>query len=269
MTDLLSPPANEWLTDAIARVATDRTALAVLLPQLPRRVGRAALAAGRVCVGDVEIERGAFRACDAAAHALTTAAKATPAELLDLFQHGDMEERIMVMRAAAVRPADDGTAVLLGEAQRSNTMLVFEAAVCDTNLVARSRDTGKLDPDDLRRLVLKLAFNDLPIARVYGVERHADGELTRMLQDFATEREAAGRPVWADTYRLIARAPRAGTVARLLGGLEHGADAIRAAAIDGLAALRSPALHPWLRERVDREPRADLRQRLERALAAH
>ena len=56
---------------------------------------------------------------------------------------------------------------------------------------------------DWNRLILKLAFIDLPLRRAFDAERHANTELSRMLQGLATEREAAGRsvtpsytPVW-------------------------------------------------------------------------
>jgi hypothetical protein len=85
-----------------------------------------------------------------------------------------------------------------------------------------------------------------------------------MLQDLATEREAAGRAVWRDTWRLIGRAPCPGTVARLVGGLEHGDDGIRLAAAEGLLALGQAELVPFAAERFAREAREPIRSLLRR-----
>ena len=120
-----------------------------------------------------------------------------------------------------------------------------------------------------RKLLLKLAFLDIPLSRVFSAERHANPELSRMLQDLATEREAAGRSVWRDTWRMLGRAPCPGAVARLVGGIEHGDDGVRLAAAEGLLALSrlEPGredLRPFAAERLPREPRAEVRALLQR-----
>jgi hypothetical protein len=75
--------------------------------------------------------------------------------------------------------------------------------------------------------------------------------------------------VWADTNRMIAQAPTAGTLARLIGHLEHGDDRHRLAAAEGLAvALADPGVAALIEERHTREPRDDVREALERALEA-
>jgi hypothetical protein len=159
----------------------------------------------------------------------------------------------MVARALAARPVGEATLRVLAEAQRTNLIPVFEAAVCDSNLAWRAVAGGRWQLADAHRMILKLAFNDIALGRVRGIEACASAELSRMLQDFATEREAAGRPVWADTDPLLARAPIAGTAARILGGLEHGDDRRRLAAARALALLNRRDLLPFVRERVDRE----------------
>ena len=59
-----------------------------------------------------------------------------------------------------------------------------------------------------------------------------------------------------------------GTVARVLGGLEHGDAGLRLAAADALGRLRRNDLLPFARERLDREDRPEVRAALERALAS-
>jgi hypothetical protein len=221
----------------------------------------------------ITIDFDRWRVCDAAAAVLLQRPSAPDALELELFRHGDLEERIMVLRSLGVRAVTDTTVELLGEAQRSNTVPHFEAAICDSNLLARARQSGRLGEPELNRMLLKLAFLDLPLCRVLEIEPHANVELSRMLQGLATEREAAGRAVWTDTNRLIGLRPAPGTLARLIGHLEHGDDRHRLAAAEGLAAaLRGGAachdelVRELLRERLDRESGAAIRAALERAL---
>jgi len=247
--------------------------LAVILPQLPRRLGRQAVGSGRLEGDGAVVDLAAWRVCDVAAALLFRSHQTAAAALLDLFAHGDMEERAMVLRSLGVLATSAGTRALLDEVQRTNTLTHVEAALLDNNLLARAVADGVYSQAEANRTLLKLAFLDLPLARVLGAETLANPELSRMLQDLATEREAAGRAVWRDTCRLIARAPTAGSLGRLAGALEHGDDGHRLAAAEGLVHVGSGApARPFLlelaRERLPREPRADVRTALERALNA-
>lgn len=271
MVDLHTPlaatldgEARAFLDAALGEVRSDAGRLPVLLPQLPRRLGRGPLGGDPVREGDLVVDLAAWRRCDAGAALLLEAAGSGDAGFDDLYQHGDLEERTMVLRALAVRPVTAGTVALLGEVQRTNTVSHVEAGACDSNLVARAVGRAGFGLEDFNRMVLKIAFLDLPLDRLPGAEVHANEELSRMLQDLATEREAAGRPVWADTDRLLARAPTAGSLARLVGGLEHGDDRRRRAAAEGVALLGRPELVPFATERLPREPRPEIRTALER-----
>lgn len=270
---VLTPERWEWFAATRARVAAGgRAVLFEVFAALPRRVGRDPLPFELARREDRIVDLNAWRACDAAAEELLNAAEAGDAELLDLYAHGDLEERTMVLRALVCRPVTAATVALLGEVQRTNVQSHFEAAVCDSNLVSRALGRAGFMPADLDRLVLKAAFLGLPLARLIDVQRHANPELSRMLQDLATEREAAGRLVWRDTATLIARAPTQGTLARIIGGLEHGDDGTRLAAAEGCEVILSRQGHPreelrrYLEERLPREPHADVRTALERAL---
>lgn len=272
LTRILAAEAGDaarWLDRAEAELAGDPARrLPELFPQLPRRVGREVLGSGIWRGDDIVVDRGAWRRCDAAALVLIRRADAGDDVLVDLFHHGDMEERGMVLRCLSCLPIRRATVELLEEAQRTNTVPHFEAAVCDSNLLARmvAAGSGAFGLVDFNRMILKLAFIGLPLGRVFGAEVHANEELSRMLQGLATEREAAGRGVWRDTNRLIARAPTAGTLARLAGGLEHGDDSTRLATAEGLVHVSDPALLALARERLDREPREEIRAALRRAL---
>ncbi len=259
-----------WWRASVARCASEGgRAVPHLLPALPRRLGRQGRWRGVRALADGRTDLAAWRPCDLAACALFDAARADDALLLDLYAHGDIEERAMVLRAVSVRPLGPVTEKLFGEAQRSNTQPHFEALVCDGDLVARA--CGRLPGfgiDQVNRVMLKAAFLGIRLARLFDIERHANAELSRMLQDLATEREAAGRPVWPDTSYLVGRAPVGGSVARLLGELEHGDDARRLAGIDGLTHVHRADLAPFLRDRLTREPKPQIRAALQEALAS-
>lgn len=199
--------AAAWLEEALQRLDSEPSALTELFPQLPRKVGRELLGGGQVATGSALVDLDAWRLCDAAALALLLRAGAEDEVLLDLYMHGDLEERAMVLRCLGVLPITDATIRLLEEVQRTNTVSHFEAALCETNLAARALEHKGFDEVAFNRLILKLAFMDLPLRRAFGAEQNANPELSRMLHALATERRAAGRTVWADTDQLIARAP--------------------------------------------------------------
>ncbi len=268
----LAPSALEWWRVARARAtAGGERALAEILPALARRAGTTRFGGGllseKVDSGRAaRVDLDAWRLCDAAGLLLIRLAGASDATLIDLFRHGDFEERTIVLRALCLLPVTQATLCLLGEAQRTNVENHFAAAVCDANLPARAAERAAFGQEGFNRLVLKAAFLQEPVSRLLEVETRANPELTRMLQDLASEREAAGRAVWPGTNLLIAFAPIEGTAARLIGGLEHGDDLRRRSAAEGLAVLNHKDLQPFIRERLRREPRAEIRAALERAL---
>lgn len=250
----------------VSDVLADRSQLPVAFPGLPRKLGKQPLRGGRFRSDALQINFDAWRHCDAGAALLLQGCSATDAEMWELYAHGDLEERAMLLRALAVLPIGSGTIRLLEEVQRTNMVVHVEAAVCDSDLLARCTGRPGFGIADCNRMVLKLAFIDLPLHRAFDVERHANAELSRMLQDLASEREAAGRPVWRDTDRLIGRAPTQGTAARLVGGLEHGDDGVRLSAAEGLQHLHRPELLSFARERLPRERRPEVQTALQRLL---
>lgn len=241
-----------------AEVRADRSRLPVVFPGLPRKLHKEPLRGGAFADGGVKINFDAWRTCDAGAALLLTDCRVTETELWDLFAHGDLEERAMLLRALALLPITPTTIRLIGEAQRTNMVMHCEAAVCDCDLLSRCIGQHGFAVDDFNRMLLKLAFLDLPLRRAIDAEGHANAELSRMLQGLATEREAAGRAVWRDTWRLIGRAPTEGSVARLIGGLEHGDDGVRLCAVEGLQQLGRPDLLPFAKERLAREQRPEV-----------
>lgn len=257
-----------------SEVLSDRSRLSVLFPGIPRRHGRDVLGGGRQQLGDANVDLDALRRCDAVAAWLLQAVEVTDAELRDLFAHGDMEERTMLLRSLSFLPLGDGTAALLDEVLRTNVVLHMEAALCDSDLLRRCHAAGVIPPATSNRLLLKFAFLDLPLARAIDAEHCASTELSMMLQDLATEREAAGRAVWHGTWYLLGLHPCRGAFGRLLGGIEHGDDRVRLAATAGLLHLAdadreaAAQIARFADERLPREPRSDVRAQLQRLVTA-
>lgn len=258
----ITADARSWLASA-REEAGDPKQLPVLFAQLARRIGKEALEGGSVAEEGLHVDLNAWRTCDAAGYDLISTADASAEAHIDLYRHGDSEEKTIALRALALRPINDATVALLIEIQRTNATIHFEAGGLDSNVVVRAVQDGSptagFTQDDFYRFILKMAFSDLPLTRLFGGPSCATPDLSRMLQDFATEREAAGRAVWIDTYRFIGRAPTQGTLARLIGGLEHGSDPVRLAAAEGLRDMAPDGVERFVQERIGREPREDIR----------
>lgn len=239
-TDSLHAQGAAWLTRARARLAEGDAPIQVLLPAIARSVGKAPLAAARCSVDDVDFERGAWRCCDAAGYTLLREAAPDDETLVDLFRHGDIEERTIVLRAHALGPIRASTVELLGEIQRSNTDTHFEALVCDSNLLARAMRDGVpvgMTKDSGYKVLLKAAFIGIPLDRVFGIVEHASPELSSYILGLATEREAAGRAIWTDTLRVLAHSPIPGTVDRVQQGMSESKPELRLAATMAAATL--------------------------------
>lgn len=262
-------PAAEQADELLATLRSDRSRLPVAFPGIPRRFGKAVIGGGRRTFGDATVDLDAFRTCDLVAAYLVTSLEATEEEVIDVFAHGDIEERAMLFRSLNFLPLGSTTNRLLGEALRTNIVLHLEAAMCDSDLLARTIASGVIDDDTANRLLLKFAFLDMDLTRALNAENHANTTLSTMLQDLATEREAAGRSVWRHTYFMLGHATCPGARGRLIGGLEHGDDGVRHAAAIGLLAMckNDPSLQPLIaqfaQERLPREPRETVRELLQ------
>jgi len=268
------PQASSWWSEAFVRVGTEGArAVAELLPALARRIGTAPLGGGLLEVPihgrrAARADLNAWRLADAAGFCLLERAEGGDPLLTELYSHGDLEERTILLRAITLLPINEGSLALLSEALRSNVESHFAAAVCDSNLPARAAEDERFGEAGFNRLILKAAFLGRPPAALLQVETQANPELSRMLQDLATEREAAGRAVWPGTNLLIAFAPTEGSVARIVGGLEHGDDQQRLAAAEGCLQLNRADLKPFVSERLTREPRPAIRAVLQRIVKA-
>ncbi|WP_349345249.1 EboA domain-containing protein [Streptomyces rapamycinicus] len=138
---------------------------------------------------------------DAARVLILHAARADAPTVARLYAHGTGAERRAVLRAlprlALFAGAD--AVPLVEDALRTNDTRLVAAAVGP--YAARH-----LPPHSWRQAVLKCLFTGVPLTAVADWERRArgDGELGRMLGDYAHERTAAGRPVPGDLDRVLA-----------------------------------------------------------------
>ncbi|MFD0226544.1 EboA domain-containing protein [Streptomyces hirsutus] len=131
-------------------------------------------------------------------------ARADTEALTRVYDQGTADERRAVLHALPHLVPGPDARPLVEDALRTN----------DTRLVAAAVGpycARHLDAHAWRHAVLKCLFTGVALDRVADLARRArgDGELARMLGDYADERAAAGRPVPEDLHRVrtLALAP--------------------------------------------------------------
>ncbi|SDZ25120.1 hypothetical protein SAMN05444365_10856 [Micromonospora pattaloongensis] len=185
---LSTAPEQEWLREALARVAREPDDIGGLFATAARRCGRAALPSAPGWTVD-EAARALLLA------ALPADQVATAADTL--YRYGDAAEKRAVLKALPLLPIGAGAVPLLHDAIRTN----------DTRLVAAALGTyaRHLDQPMWRQAVLKCVFMGVPLNVVHDLDTRADGELATMLAGLVEERRAAGRDVAADALALLDR----------------------------------------------------------------
>ncbi|SEK75798.1 EboA domain-containing protein [Nonomuraea pusilla] len=181
-------PVAAWLDTALT-AAVER----------PETVGRSFARAGRQA-GRAPLPGVPGWTADEAARALLLAALPAdrlPAEIDDLYRHGDAEEKLAVLKALPMLAAGPAGLPLLHDAIRTNDTRLLAAA-----LGPYARHLGQAA---WRQAVLKCVFMGVPLTAVDGLDERADHELAVMLAAFSDERAAAGRPMPADAAALLDR----------------------------------------------------------------
>ncbi|WP_405793193.1 EboA domain-containing protein [Streptomyces sp. NBC_01506] len=135
---------------------------------------------------------------DAARTLLLRRAAADVPTLTRLYHQGNAAERRAVLLTLPHLVPGPEALPLVEDALRTNDTTLVEAAV-------GPYAADHLDPHAWRHAVLKCLFTGVPVTAVADAERraHGDGELARMLTDFASERTAAGRSVPPDLHRVL------------------------------------------------------------------
>jgi hypothetical protein len=114
------------------------------------------------------------------------------------FRFADEGELCALYRSLAHFPDAGRFTQRAREGCRTNMRSVFEAAACDTPYPFLW-----FDEPSFNQCVLKAIFIGVPVARIFGLERRLNPELSRMALDFAAERRSAGRPVPEDLRRVV------------------------------------------------------------------
>ncbi|MFE8913965.1 EboA domain-containing protein [Streptomyces globisporus] len=203
----LGGAARAWLDEALAEAAHD-AARAATVPGTPRAAASPYAsppwelryaAAGRHCGPEH---------ADAVRSLLLVEARAPLSSVTRLYEQGTAAERRAVLLTLHLLDLGDTALPLVEDALRAN----------DTRLVAAAVGpyaADHLDPHAWRHAVLKCLFTEVPVAAVarLGDRARGDAELARMLDDFAAERTAAGRPVPEDLRTVLGHARRIPTAA--------------------------------------------------------
>ncbi|HKI98077.1 MAG TPA: EboA domain-containing protein [bacterium] len=267
-------PALAWLDKALADVTGAMRTEQVLgiYAGASRRMGKQALA-----LSDAERDR--LRALDAevvldhwgmdeAARALLLLSLPdrdvdTHAErVLACYEKGDSREQESWLRGLAVLPQPERWVLTAVDACRTNILPMFEAITCENPFPARH-----FPELNFNQMVLKALFNGVALARIVGLGRRANAELSRMSDDYVSEREAAGRAVPVDIW--VALAPHATPAAleRVYRYLEHESPAHRYWAAVGLGAVAGDEPRRQLVARRAAEADAKVREAVEVSLS--
>ncbi|MBA2541825.1 MAG: EboA domain-containing protein [Deltaproteobacteria bacterium] len=194
-----APDAVDWLR---AHLAYDPAQWAPAFSAAGRKLGRAAITEEDVrdlpipwAVGAGVDECGRAALVASAIVALEPAAHVT--FVRDLIRRGEVRERQAVLRVLTGLP-DAGRFVDVAiDACRTNVQAVFEAIACDNAFPARY-----LPAEPFAHLVLKALFIGAPVSRIVDLQARVDDNLVRMVEAYASERRAAGRPV-PDDAKLV------------------------------------------------------------------
>ena len=263
-----------WLENASATAAEPvrESALMGNYAGAGRRVGKEALAldAGEKLLAremDDELIFDHWGADEAARALLLLSLDHLPAEefmgiAVRAYELGDSREQTSWLRAAILLPNSERFLATAVDACRTNILSLFEAIACENPYPAR------YFPDaNFNQLLMKCLFNGLAIARVVGLGRRLNTELSRMANDYVDEREAAGREVPSDIWLALAPHVDSEGVPRVHSYLSHEDPDHRYWAAVGLGTRPDGEGRQVLQERLRIEEQPRVRDAIDAALA--
>ena len=135
---------------------------------------------------------------------------------LACYDNGDSSEQASWLRGLSLLPGCQRFLPTAIDACRTNILPQFEAIACENPFPSR------YFPElNFNQMVMKAAFNSIRLSRIVGIETRFNEELSRMTNDFVSEREAAGRPVPVDIWLVLAPKVEASQLARVQRYLKH------------------------------------------------
>lgn len=201
----LAPDSRTWTEAAVARVKSGGlTELGPAMARAGRRVDHLPL---------VPLPQGNFPShwtADQGVRVLLAASLPwDPAarwlkDLDTLFSCAEVQESIALYQGLAFLPRPDLLAPRGAVGLRSSIESVWAAVALDNPFPGRH-----LEPAACRQMIMKGLFLGADVRRIIGLEAMTDGELGRMLRDFARERNAAGRPLPSHFDAVLSLCPSA------------------------------------------------------------
>lgn len=116
-----------------------------------------------------------------------------------LFNSADIKESIVLIQSLAFVPHAEAFIEKAREAARSNITTMFIAVAHNSNYAFKHFDEAGWN-----QLVLKAAFLNVPIVKIYGLKSRNNSQLVEMLCDYASERQVASRSVPWDLWCCVA-----------------------------------------------------------------
>ena len=176
--------------------------------------------------------------------------------VLECYQQGDSREQQSWLRGLNLLPGRGRFLDAAIDACRTNIVPLLEAIACENPYPAAHF------PDlNFNQMVLKSLFNGIRIERILGLESRFNPELSRMADDYASEREAAGRDVPPDIWWVVAPRISRERMGRIYPYLQQGNSRHRYWAARSLGYVRDE------RSRMELERRRDV-ENDDRVLAA-
>ena len=191
----LSEDAAAWLRQQRAKVAAgDERALFLAFGLAPRKVGKADLPDDRLPGWSVDqaARVSLLRAFPADDEARWLAAFDA------LVDAAEVRELIALYQGLPAFPFPEALAERAADGLRTNVRGVFEAIAHRNPFPAERFDDSRWN-----QMVLKALFIGSPLGPILGLRERMNGDLARMLRDYASEREAAGREVPGDLTALL------------------------------------------------------------------
>ena len=179
------------------------------------------------------------------------------------YREGDTSEKLAVIRALALLPQPARFVDLALDCGRHNELGLFRALACDNPFPARHYTEPAWN-----QLTMKATFLALPLERMLGARERDNAELSRMALHYIEQQESAGRTFPPQLLAAMAAFPPPSAVAKLLGYATHAVPELRLGAAEALARAADSRSAPFVRERLQIESDARVKQALQRALDA-